>query len=66
MNEFNKKIRERWQQKRSKAMNWTSLLIKILILVAILFVINKLSKSSNIDWSKVKAKQDTVQTDSVR
>jgi uncharacterized membrane protein SpoIIM required for sporulation len=66
MNEFNKKIRERWQQKRSKAMNWTSLLIKILILVAILFVINKLSKSSNIDWSKVKARQDTVQTDSVR
>jgi len=66
MPDFNKKLRERWQQKRSKASNWTSLLVKILILVAIVFVIQRLTKSKNIDWSSIKTKPDSVQTDSVR
>jgi len=68
MKNFNEKIRERWQQKRSKALNWTGLLIKLAILIALVFVINKLTKSKNIDWSKIKTKADTVQTtpDSIR
>jgi len=61
MEDFNKKLKDRWQQKRSKAMNWTSLLIKIIILVALVFTIQKLTKSKNIDWSKINAKPDTVQ-----
>jgi len=63
---FNKKLRERWQQKRNKASNWTGLLIKILILVAIVFAIQRLTKSKNIDWSSIKTKPETVQTDSLR
>lgn len=66
MEGFNKKLRERWQQKRNKASNWTGLLIKILILVAIGFAIQRLTKSKNIDWSSIKTKPETVQTDSLR
>ncbi|MBM4399719.1 MAG: hypothetical protein FJ041_05265 [Candidatus Cloacimonetes bacterium] len=66
MEGFNKKLRERWQQKRNKASNWTGLLIKILILVAIVFAIQRLTKSKNIDWSSIKTKPETVQTDSLR
>jgi hypothetical protein len=68
MKDLNDKLRERWQQKRSKARNWTGLLIKILILAAILYVIQRLATSKNIDWSNIKTKPDTVQTipDSVK
>jgi len=61
MEDFNKKLKDRWQHKRNKAFNWTSLIIKVLILVAILFAINRLSKSNNIEWSKTQSQQDTVQ-----
>jgi len=66
MDDFRKKLNERWHQKKSKAMNWTSLLVKTLILVAIIFVINHLSKNKNIDWSSIRTKPDAVQADSVR
>jgi hypothetical protein len=62
MEDFNKRLRERWQQRRSKAGNWTGLLIKILILVAIVFTIQRLTRSRNIDWSGIKTTPDTVQT----
>ena len=61
MEEFNKKLRERWQQKRKKASNWTGLLIKVLILFALLSIISHISKSKNIDWSRIKTKPDTIQ-----
>ncbi len=61
MEEFNKKLKERWQQKRNKARNWTGLLIKIAILVAILYAIQRISTSKNINWSVIKTKPDTVQ-----
>jgi hypothetical protein len=61
MDNFNQKLRDRWQQKRKKASNWTGLLIKVLILVALVFVIRKLSKSENIDWSRLKTGPDTMQ-----
>ncbi len=62
MQDFNKKLRERWQDKRKKASNWKSLIIKILILVAIIYVVNHISKSKNIDWSTLSNKADSVQT----
>lgn len=61
MDNFNQKLKDRWQQKRKKASSWTGLLIKVLILVALVFVIRKLSKSDNIDWSKIKTRPDSVQ-----
>lgn len=66
MNEFNKRIRERWEQKRKKASNWTGLLIKILIIIAIIYAMQRLSKSNNIEWSNVKTQSDSVQTDTLR
>jgi hypothetical protein len=66
MEDFNKKLKERWHQKKSKAFNWTSLLIKIFILIAILYAINRLSQSDNINWSNQSVKPDTVQTDTLR
>jgi len=61
MDNFNQKLKDRWQQKRKKASSWTGLLIKVLILVALVFVIRKLSKSDNIDWSKIKTRPDSEQ-----
>jgi len=66
MEDFNKKLKERWQTKRKKAFNWTSLIIKVMILVAILYTINRLSKSDNIQWTSSSATQDTVQVDSLK
>jgi formate-dependent nitrite reductase membrane component NrfD len=62
MADFNKQLKERWQTKRKKASSWSSLLLKIFLFVAILYVIHSLSTNKNIDWSKFKAKADTVQT----
>jgi hypothetical protein len=61
MKDFNDKLKERWEQKRSKAKSWTGLLIKIAILAVILYAVHKLSTSKNIDWSVIKSKPDTVQ-----
>jgi hypothetical protein len=61
MAEFNKQFKERWQQKKRKAGNWTSLLYKILLLIALIYVVSKISTSKNIDWSKLKGKPDTLQ-----
>jgi len=61
LKDLNDKLRKRWQQKRSKALNWTGLLIKLAILIALFLVISQLTKSKNIDWSKLKGKPDSVQ-----
>lgn len=61
MNDFNKELRERWKQKKKKAGNWTSLMVKVFILLAILYFVGKFTTSKNIDWSKIKNKPDTMQ-----
>ncbi|MDP2173851.1 MAG: hypothetical protein Q8M98_01275 [Candidatus Cloacimonadaceae bacterium] len=45
MNDMNDKIRERWQERRKKGYNWSRLIIMLAILVAIMFAINRLSKT---------------------
>lgn len=62
MKDFNRKLRERWQEKRKKASNWKSLVIKILILVAIIYVVNHITRSKNIDWSTLSNRPETTQT----
>ncbi len=62
MEEFNKKLRERWQQKRKKAMNWTSLLVKVVILIIIILIIQSVVTNKNIDWSKFKSGRGAAQT----
>jgi len=62
MTDLNNKLKERWQEKRKKSRNWSSLLLKIFLLIALIYVIHSISTSKNIDWSKFKGKADSVQT----
>ncbi|MFB3844858.1 MAG: hypothetical protein ACE14O_03790 [Candidatus Cloacimonadaceae bacterium] len=66
MNDWNDKLRERWQEKRKKSSNWTSLIIKVVVLLLILYAIAKIGTGSSLDWSKFSPQADSVRTDSVR
>jgi hypothetical protein len=41
MNDFDDKMKERWQQHRKKAYNWPKLLLMVLAVVAIFYVMNR-------------------------
>jgi hypothetical protein len=60
MSDFNKEIKDRWHQKRKKASNWTSLGVKVFLLIALIYIVSKISTSKSIDWSMLKNKPDSA------
>ena len=62
MNDLQKHLQERWKQRRSKASNWTKLLAMVLILFALMYFVQRLGNSRNIDWKGAKTKTSTEQT----
>jgi hypothetical protein len=44
MKDFNDKLRERWQDKRKKSFNWTKVILMMAALIAIVFVMTRLTR----------------------
>jgi hypothetical protein len=61
MNDLQKKLQDRWRDRRSKKANWTKLITMVAILAILLYVVNRLNNSNNIDWKGSSTKPDTVQ-----
>lgn len=62
MNDLQKQYQDRWKQHRSRAGNWTKLIVMIAILVGLLYVVNRLGNNQNIDWKGSASRPDTVRT----
>jgi hypothetical protein len=62
MKDLNEKLRQRWQEKRSKASNWRGLLIKVILFIALLYAVSKFNTSKNIVWSGKAPVADSVQS----
>lgn len=62
MNDFNDKLRERWQDKRKKSFNWTKVILMMAALIAIVFVMTRLNQVDNINWQNSAPQADTTQT----
>ncbi len=64
MDDFNDKMNDRWKEKRKKAYNWPRLIIMILALIAILYIMNHLGNTKNVQTPSATV-TDTLQADSV-
>ncbi|GAB1467527.1 hypothetical protein MASR2M64_02000 [Candidatus Cloacimonadota bacterium] len=48
MDDFEDKLKERWQQRRKKAYNWPRLLLMILVVVAIFYAMARMQNAGSI------------------
>ncbi|MDZ4121002.1 MAG: hypothetical protein U1C33_01180 [Candidatus Cloacimonadaceae bacterium] len=60
MDDLNDKMKERWENRRKKSYNWTKLLIMLGALVAILWGMTQLNKTSDkVNWTDSAEKVET-------
>ena len=57
-------MKDRWQDRRRKSFNWTKVIIMLAALVAILYVMSRLSTIDNINWQNNETATE-AQADSV-
>ncbi|MDD2228011.1 MAG: hypothetical protein PHY48_01205 [Candidatus Cloacimonetes bacterium] len=66
MEDFEDKMKERWQQRRKKAYNWQRLLLMILVVVAIFYTMARLQNTGNIVTKPAASVVDTLAADKVQ
>ncbi|PKN79456.1 MAG: hypothetical protein CVU48_05275 [Candidatus Cloacimonetes bacterium HGW-Cloacimonetes-1] len=66
MSEMNDKMQERWNQRRRKGNNWSKLIVMVVALVGIIWGINKLGNSSNINLKSGAESVDSLSADSTQ
>ncbi len=66
MSDLNDKMKERWNERRRKNNNWTKLIVMVLVLIAIVWGINKLGNSNNINWKPSVEAIDSLSADSTQ
>ncbi len=62
MDDFEDKIKERWQHRRKKAYNWQKLIIMVLAVVAIFYTMSRLQNTGNIVTKPAASVVDSTQT----
>ncbi|MDD4308891.1 MAG: hypothetical protein PHO32_00790 [Candidatus Cloacimonetes bacterium] len=65
MDEFDDKLKERWQHRRKKSYNWTKLAIMVFAVVAIFWAMNHLQNSGSIVNNPSASVIDSTQTDTL-
>lgn len=66
MNDMNDKMRERWNERRRKSNSWKKLIIMVVVLIAIMWSINKLGTSKNVNWKPGVETIDSLNADSTK
>ena len=66
MNDMNDKMRERWNERRRKSNSWKKLIIMVVVLIAIMWSINKLGTSKNVSWKPGVETIDSLNADSTK
>ncbi len=66
MDDFNDKMKERWQNKRKKAYNWPKLILMVLALIVILYLMNHLGNTKNVVTNPAASVTDTLQADTLQ
>lgn len=60
MDDFEDRIKERWNQRRKKAYNWQKLLLMVLVVVAIFYTMGRLQDAGNIVSKPAASVVDTL------
>jgi ABC-type nitrate/sulfonate/bicarbonate transport system permease component len=63
MQDFEDRMKERWQQRRKKAYNWQKLLLMALVLVAIWYTMARLQNADNIVSTPSASSVDSLAKD---
>lgn len=66
MNDFEDKLKERWNARRKKAYNWPKLLIMVFVLIAIFYAMNRLGDTKNVVVNPSASTVDSVYADSLK
>lgn len=66
MDEFDDKMKQRWNERRKKAYNWPKLLIMLFVLVAIFYAMNRLQNTGNVVVNPSASVVDSTAVDTLQ